>query len=183
MTDDEIVEKSKRHMAKKLPDFISEDVAARFWGQVNMRGKNDCWHWGSVAQQYYAQFRIDGVSYRATHVAIFLSRGERVTGDLVVCHTCDNPPCVNPAHLFIATVAENNADRQRKGRTKYPHIPAHVKPRGSQHALAKLDEASASEIKERLRHGESQYRIADRFGVHQSTISLIKNGRMWAHVE
>lgn len=80
-------------------------------------------------------------------------------------HRCDNPPCVNPDHLFLGTLQDNNADMKTKGR-KY----------------TKLTEDQVKEIKLRLSRWESQQRIADDFGVNQTLVSFIKRGVVWNHV-
>lgn len=81
-----------------------------------------------------------------------------------VCHACDTPSCVNPAHLFLGTHAENMRDCVRKGRRNAPSGPANH--------MAAMTALQVSEIRERYRAGGvSQQRLADEFGVNQTTIS------------
>lgn len=83
-----------------------------------------------------------------------------------MCHKCDNPPCVNPAHLYAGTQLDNTKDmlvRERLGK------------------VAKLSISKVRNIKRRLGRGELQRVIAARFNVSQSTISYISRGKTWQH--
>jgi hypothetical protein len=82
-----------------------------------------------------------------------------------VCHTCDNPPCINPAHLFVATHADNIRDSNRKGR-----------------GAGRLTDDDVLRIRYLLALGRRQVDIAQAFGVNQTTISAIKVGRIWSHL-
>ena len=88
-------------------------------------------------------------------------------------HRCDVPNCIKPEHLFLGTVADNNADRDRKGR--------HVALRGSKNGYAKLSEYQVIEIRDLLAQGVAQHRIAARYGVTQYAIWRIAAGRGWRH--
>ncbi len=95
--------------------------------------------------------------------------------DVCVLHTCDNPPCCNPAHLWLGTHADNMADMKAKGRLKGFGL-------GSANSHAVLYEDDVQAIRQRLRSGERQQDIADAYGVVQTEISAIKTGRLWAHL-
>jgi len=92
----------------------------------------------------------------------------------VVCHHCDNPPCVNPKHLFIGTNSDNLKDAVRKGRHHNGR-----RPRGAEHHNAKLA-VHIDEIRDRLAAGESQRSIAKRFGVVSNAIRNISIGKSYA---
>lgn len=94
---------------------------ARFWAMVKKGNPNECWEWqGSRAQNYgQLSFRWPNGARRPmrAHVASFLIHNGRLPAKgLCVCHTCDNPPCVNPAHLWEGTTKQNMRDAWRKGR-------------------------------------------------------------------
>lgn len=93
-----------------------EWVEKRFNSKINKTPSN-CWEWtGSRLPKGYGQFRALGEQY-AHRVSYILKYRVDIDG-LVVCHRCDNPPCVNPEHLFIGTLDDNMRDMVLKGRSK-----------------------------------------------------------------
>lgn len=88
----------------------------RFWAKVAKLGVCSCWEWtGWRKETGYGRVRIDGRILYAHRVSWILANGP-IPDDLRVLHRCDNPPCVNPDHLFLGTQGDNNADRDAKGR-------------------------------------------------------------------
>jgi len=99
---------------------------------------------------------------------------------MVVMHLCDNPPCYRYDHLRIGTVAENNADRAAKNRSRAGwENPFWLHKRGQEHSQAKLTEDQVRSIRHRLAQGEKGYVLAAEFGVSKATVSLIKNRKLW----
>jgi hypothetical protein len=86
-------------------------------------------------------------------------------------------PCCNPDHLFLGTNADNMADMHAKGRGRVPRRVF----RGEHNPCARLTERQVSEIRDRYRRGNG-IQLAHEYGVSSATISLIVNGKMWAHV-
>jgi hypothetical protein len=137
-----------------------DDLEIRFWGKAQVGGPDECWPWiASSKGKGYGQFWHDGKSVRAHRMAWELSRG-KIPDDMNVLHDCDNRPCVNPAHLFLGTTADNNIDMSAKGR----------------HGSHKLTRAQATEI---LASPLTHASLAEQFGVSKSMIGHIKAGRSW----
>lgn len=156
-------------VAKRIP------IEERFWSKADTSGGPDsCWEWQDHrVRAGYGAVRVGDKIKRAHRVAYELAYGPIPAGHYV-CHRCDNPPCVNPRHLFAGTPAENSQDRESKGRRK----PA----RGSRSGMAKLTETDVVDILRRLQSGEKQKPIAAIYGVDFTLISMIKRGKIWRHV-
>jgi len=124
----------------------------------------------------YGFFGFNGRTSRANRVAWELTYGPIPEG-LVVCHRCDNRRCVNPAHLFLGTVADNVRDMDQKGRRRAC--------RGEDRRNAKLTEHHVRVIRYLRDNGVSlsQRRQAEMFGVNHTTIERIGTRREWGHVQ
>jgi hypothetical protein len=137
-----------------------------------------CWEW-SGAQTLscgYGVLTINRVRVRAHRLAWELVHGP-VPAGMFVCHHCDNPRCVRPAHLFLGTPRDNVEDMIAKGRAVLA-----AGPRGSGHGMAKLDESAVARILRRGNAGERRLDIASDYGVDPSTVGLILRRKTWAHV-
>jgi hypothetical protein len=152
----------------------------RFWEKVQKGGDDDCWVWTGalVGVMGYGQTTVRNRLRRYAHrVAYELAHGP-VPADLYVLHHCDNPRCVNPAHLFLGTILDNTRDMLAKGRGN--------KARGERQGHHKLAESEVRAILQRiggfrLPRGLSKI-IAAEFGVGPDTIRLIARRRTWKHV-
>lgn len=138
-------------------------LAEKVWCKVTQT-ETGCWEWqGAKNALGYGVIKDHGKFQQAHRVAWSLHHQEEIPPGLVVMHSCDNPPCINPAHLRVGTVAENNQDRHAKGRTVLPY---------------KLTPAQVEEIRARfVRHskpksgrGTSSSELAREYGVHPLTI-------------
>lgn len=147
-----------------------------FWAKVDRSGGPDaCWEWQGARHRFgYGKFALAerNTTISASRMAWILTNGEIPDG-LFVLHRCDNPPCCNPAHLFLGTARDNAADAVEKGR-------APIEERNGQ---AKLSNADVAEIRRRLAAGEPRDAIAADYGVTPSNISYIKGRRSWKRVD
>ena len=151
-------------------------IAERFWSHVRAIPSGDCWIWtGSVDGRGYGRLSSrrgrGGSPEKAHRISWEIHFGNIPTGT-EVCHKCDNPSCVNPAHLFVGTHYDNMRDAAAK------HRMAH----GSRHCCAKLTEDDVIVIRSLLDGGFSQYAVAKLFGVGRSAVGKIKTGHNWKHV-
>ena len=150
-------------------------IAERFWQKVEKT--SSCWLWiGALNTQGYGNF-WDGTRYRrAHHVALELATGVPVPKDTVVLHICDNPRCVNPAHLQVGTQQDNIHDMIRKGRRGYTGLQGEKNPR------AKLKPYQVREIRRLLDNGETRATVARRFRLGWTTVDRIMKRRSWKHI-
>lgn len=149
--------------------------AERFWPKVDTHeGAADvCWEFLGTRDKYgYGAFWINELRRKtqAHRIAYALHYGD-FDRSLMVMHTCDNPPCCNPSHLRLGTRADNNRDRDAKGRTS--------RLRGERSPTAKLSQSDVDEIKRLVAVGETQINVAERFGVKQPQVSRIVRGVSW----
>lgn len=141
----------------------------RFWEKVDRKGPNDCWEWTAARyKKGYGCFDINGRQWHA-HRYVLVLIGVDVPDNLLVCHHCDNPPCVNPDHLFLGTAADNSADMVQKGRAAV----------GTDNARSKLTEKDVLQIR---RSKESRKTLARQFNISQQHISDIKHRNVWRHL-
>ena len=108
--------------------FVSVPLADRFWNKVEKRGADECWLWLGANDGKYGQIWKEGRNERAHLVSWEIAHGEAFPAGMDACHTCDNPPCVNPTHIFPGTVSDNARDALAKGRlrnhqTEKTHCP------------------------------------------------------------
>lgn len=152
-----------------------ERWAAGFWSRVERGAPEACWPWiGSRLPSGYGRF------YPAWKVGLYahrfsweLANGREVPEGLYVMHACDNPKCVNPAHLSVGTHSDNMRDAVSKGRH------AHVVMPGERHPNHKLTAVQVAEIRRRLGEGADRLLLASQFSVSKGTINHIATGRSW----
>lgn len=163
--------------AGKNSALLSVD-ADKFWSRVQRGSDGDCWPWkGYRTPRGYGTFAYAKAKVGKAHrIAYSLAKG-LIPDGMLVCHSCDNPPCCNPAHLWIGSDADNNADRHSKGRTvSYGHGMPVFRPIGEQHASAKLTLEDVQEIRS---SPLSARPLAAQFGVTFSTICRVRRGETW----
>lgn len=151
----------------------------RFWSKV--KKTRGCWIWiGFVDALGYGKFRIGRKVENAHRVAYEIFKGPIKKG-LIVCHSCDNPSCVNPKHLWIGTHRDNKMDCVSKGRAYIGGTPPRLF--GNKHPNSILTSKQIREIKRIYtgKYGE-QTALGKKFGVCRTTIGKIVNGINWRHI-
>lgn len=155
----------------KIPVPTDKDLIDKFWDSVDKSG--DCWLWTALLQPAgYGQIHVDGKRLLAHRFSWVLANGEIPAG-MFVLHKCDNPPCVNPDHLFLGTQTENMADMKSKLRGT----------NGERSTHSVLCAGDVGRIRDMLRCGALQREVANWFGVDRTTIGKIKRGVTWHHLE
>jgi|SRR5262245_23874315 len=106
----------KRLQGRRKAAWYAARFEATFWDRFERPGPDACWPFRGARDRHgYGKLGRSGKIASSHRLAYTLAHGTIPEG-LFVCHRCDNPPCGNPAHLFVATAKENQADRVRKGR-------------------------------------------------------------------
>ena len=149
-------------------------IEARF--ARNFHNGSGCWEWiGTAGKDGRGVIHYRGRQQLASRVSYQLHRGPIPDG-LFVCHTCDNPRCVNPAHLWLGTATDNHRDMREKGRQ------SNKRCRGSEHGRALLSESQVKEIRSLRTSGMTLRIIGQRFGVSPQTVCAISKRRIWTHI-
>lgn len=160
---------------KGLPCKSDEERIARFWSYVNIGMDDECWEWKAGKLHYgHGSFGSGSVWFGtniASRIALLLS--DRLLTDtrkeLNALHTCNNPPCCNPKHLYWGTDQDNANDRSAVGNN----------------AAAKLTVEKVIEIRQKYKRGVQGYgkrQLAKEYGVSQGTIHAIVNNISWRYV-
>lgn len=149
----------------------------RFWSKVQILQENECWIWqGSTNRAGYGRIFVERGKYEMTHrFSYFLHYGIEPS-KYQVCHSCDNPPCVNPHHLWLGTATENAQDCKNKGRHNYGTA------QGESHPNVSLTDAQVIEIRNLFANCRTIQEIATQYEMSHGAISHIVKGRSWKHL-
>lgn len=141
----------------------------RFWDKVVKADGDECWGWlASTFPDGYGNFHVDGKNLGAHRFMWAYVLKRELPPGMFICHHCDNPPCVNPAHLFIGTAQDNIDDKVAKGRHGYG-LPN-----------TKLTESQVVFVLSSPL--VSARKLASQFSVTRQTINLIRQGKRWKHI-
>lgn len=158
----------------------------RFWQKVDKSAGDDgCWLWTAGTSKGYGLFHFSAGRRnerpgKAHRISYELKYGPIADG-MHVCHRCDNPPCVNPAHLFLGTAADNARDRVEKGRHRTPWTMGDA-PQGVKHHSAVLNDELVRIIRA-ASPDETTSALARRLGVSRNAVQFARLGKTWKHVQ
>lgn len=151
----------------------SMTIAERLRANVAIDAKTGCWIWTARRDRKgYGTFSINNRPARA-HRQSFMEFVGPIPPGHYVCHKCDTPSCINPAHLFAGTPLDNSQDCIRKGRQR---------ALGEGSKTAKLKNKEVLEIRALLEQGRTNVDIGKLFGVSESTVRRIAAGSIWRHL-
>lgn len=154
---------------------MGQDITVRFLAKFQQLGPDECWPW--LAARLPKGYGVLGRGGRERgNVYAHRFAYEHFVGPIpegaFVCHRCDNPPCVNPAHLFLGDAAANTADKVSKGRH----------PRGETAVGAKISAADVDAIRARYANGGTTHaELAREYGLARNTVTQILLRYTWDH--
>jgi hypothetical protein len=162
------------HCSRACQGAARANSAARFWQHVATGLPDECWEWQGKrdAKNGYGSVGWNGKTMRAHRVALSLIDGDW-SSRLLVCHTCDNPPCCNPAHLWRGTNHDNMLDKKDKNRN------GHGAARGEKSGAAKL---TAEQIRQIRGSPLSGNQLSRQYVVARNYIFAIKKRLTWRHI-
>ncbi|SRR5258708_16749268 len=161
------------------------DWSDRFWSKVDpafgFGPYGTCWKWIACYNKYgYGRFHLggrnDGYVEKAHRLAYILCIDEIPSDKPCVLHICNNPPCCNPAHLYVGTQKDNMSQMARDGRHFSLNKPECI-PRGDKHGNTKIPDAQLHEVFEMRAMGLSYQKISVKFGVSDVCIGNIITGK------
>lgn len=152
--------------------YSRPSLEERFYNKVNKT--DSCWIWTAYRSNFgYGTIGIEKKTCKAHRVAWELEYGT-IPKDMQVCHSCDNPSCVRPSHLFIGSQQDNIDDQMKKKR--------HVSFKGSDNGMSRLSEEDVRSIHDGDSKGISHNKIAQYHGVSRHHVSQIIRGKRWVHL-
>lgn len=146
--------------------------AERFWEKVDRTGGDaTCWPWiAGTNHKGYGTFSISHAHSSLAHRISWIMENGPIPAGKYVLHSCDNPRCVNPRHLFLGSLADNMRDMCEKGRSC----------KGTEHPHSKLNDEAARGIRALRANDHLSIRtIARRYGVSPTTIRQVLDGVTW----
>lgn len=147
-------------------------IEQRWWAKVDKGKKNECWIWkGKKNCGRYGGYGCmrGGFAHRIAY-ELFIGP---IPAGMRVCHSCDNPPCVNPRHLWLGTDADNAADKIAKGRENYK-----ILTRSNGNGMAKLTQREVNRL---LKEKGVAREVAQKYGVSASLVHQLRRSNGGAY--
>lgn len=169
-------------MCRPLNDKPKQTYLDRYWTFVDKDATNGCWEWtGCKCTNGYGGFSVVNKMFKVHRLSWLIHYGDmpEIEGSdyrgTCVLHKCDNPSCVNPAHLFLGTHKENMTDMINKGRKNAS--------KGEHRYNSKLTEKRVKFIRSWYSYGGITYKdIAAAYGLNETTVSRAINKVSWKHI-
>jgi hypothetical protein len=156
---------------RPIPKLTKSDKD-RFWAKVRRGSRKECWPWLAYTNKHgRGMFGIRRDTFIAPRVAYSITKNDPLDG-LNANHSCDNPSCCNPAHIWPGTQTDGVSDMDSKGRR--------AANCGERNPSAKLKTQNVRTIR---RSRDSSIVLADRFHVSVSLIRQIRRGEKWKQVK
>ena len=162
-------EPAQTNGGRKGASFLCKDhtLTARYWEYVDLKSENECWEWtGSKTAAGYGLIYWNNELQYAHRLSLEFD-DRPVPTRWHACHTCDNPSCVNPKHLFSGTPRDNMQDKVSKGRHTF----------GENHPNSKLTKEDVSTIRQMADEGILLVDIASAFNITAGYVSEILSNR------
>jgi hypothetical protein len=172
-TDSGVVAPRKKRVIKRRN---YQQFLAHLHSKIDKNGPGGCWLFTGGLSNGYACISFEGKVIKGSRVMLAEKLGRPLGHKMEACHTCDNPACLNPDHLFEGTHIQNMHDMRKKGRD--------AKALGTAHPNHKLKDEQAAEIRRLYARGDvSMSQLGARYGVHKTTIGYVVNRTKWKHVK
>lgn len=144
----------------------------RFWNKVEIIPFHPCWEWtgAKVRPNGHGILKFGNKKWLAHRLSYSIHKG-KIPDGLFICHKCDNPPCVNPYHLYAGTNQDNMNDKKARGRSG--------SLKKERHGRAKLTQVQVDEIRLQYKKGIRQYVLAKAYGISGNQINLIVHMKAW----
>ena len=169
------------------PIVLTDELVRRFWSRIDRKSDSECWPWKGRSRSRYgygiitSDRRVVKCNYYAHRVSWVIANGADVPPKMAVLHDCDNPACVNPAHLRLGTLKDNAYDMIKRGRGSLQNGSGPVFF-GEENRAAKITEDIARAIRILSAAGYSYSRLSRMFHISSTQVGRVVRRGDWQHV-